>query len=266
MLATMSLALSEAQGTSNDLDVIRDIFLFSVIGAVLLVNMLRGMPWAQFLVIIVSVWMSFRWFRIFWLVGFDGEPFFAGLLFSSRYLASAGLLCTPSARAWFPPFQMDQVFDPWRSLSRTMRISWGLFVVSLVVIHLSAYGGGGNGLFGLVGAMSGTILFVFYALESFERAYRSERWPSINILLISFSLLVIAIFYPSASLGYLYLVIFPLQMLCAAMLLAGLLKSGWKDPRLPKPYSLTLVFVNIIIFGLLGFIVIQAFVSGIQMH
>ena len=115
----------------------------------------------------------------------------------------------------------------------------GLFAASLVIIHSSAYGGGGNGLFGLFGAVSGIILFVIYSLESYERASKSEDWSSISRLLLSISLLVIAVFYPSASLGYLFLIIFPVQMLCGAIVLAGLLKSGWKEPRFSKPYFLT---------------------------
>jgi hypothetical protein len=142
----------------------------------------------------------------------------------------------------------------------------GLFVASLVMIHSSGYGGGGNPLFGLLGAVSGIILFVIYSLKSYEHGSRSEAWPSISRLLLSISLLVIAVFYPSASLGYLFLVIFPLQMFCAAMLLGGLLKSGWKEPRLPKPYFLTLICVNIVLFGFGGFLVISLFTSGIQMH
>jgi hypothetical protein len=132
----------------------------------------------------------------------------------------------------FPPFQIRQVFDSWQSLPCTMRISWGLFGASLVIIHSSAYGGGGNPLFGLLGAVSGIILFGIYSRESYEHGSRSEAWPSISRLLLSISLLVIAGFYRSASLGYFFLVIFPLQMFYAAIVLAGLLKSGWKEPQL----------------------------------
>ena len=74
------------------------------------------------------------------------------------------------------------------------------------------------------------------------------------------------IFLFSASLGYLLLVIFPLQTLCAAMLLAGLLKRCWKKAEIPKPYFLTLLVMSIIIFGLLAFIVIGVVVFGIQIY
>lgn len=266
MLATLYFLLSEAQGTSNDLDAIRDIFLFVVTAAVLLVNVLRRKPWARFLIILISIWLSFRWFRLFWLVQTYGGQFFDVLLFALGYLAAAGLLCMRSAVAWFPPFRMRQVFDTWQSLSNVKRISWSLFVASLVMIHLSAYGGGGNGLFGLLGAVSGVILFVIYSIESYERASRSEGSSSVSCLVMSISLFVIAVFYPSASLGYLFLVIFPLQMFCAAMLLGGLLKSGWKEPRLSKPYFLTLACVSLVMFGFLGFGMIRLFTSGIQLH